>query len=503
VYKGRRKLHAAERLPALELRDSDTVEVGELVLARLDHEVNLSQRARVFEFPAQFSSLKPMLNRFLNGVFQPDRFTKPLLFRGFYFTSALQQGQPIDRLMARMASNYGLGGRIISMLTDGARAFFLRNLLTEVIFPEAGLVKHRGSKRTVMRTVKWAGLAACLMLPVLLGAGWSVVRAHNAEQAQQLLGAFDAYENALPRELDPVADDNLKSIAPSLDTLSGELARLSSPEAEPPLWGLGIDDSEALREQAQSMYRTALERLMRPRLYFHLERLIEESLHDQDALYDNLKTYLILGGRGDRNDVWLRHFFTELWKREYDGIENKQLRESLQRHLAALIDNEMPSPSLGADEARDTGLNEDTIARARDALGINIAERALILMRRSDEAAALPPWRLTDVGRTAKDVFERRDGQPVEKAIPGLFTYAGFWTFFVHNVDDAADAALAEKWLTDDDSDVTPEERAKIRRELMGHYYDEYLRRWSELLENWRFKTVGKPEQAAEMLNFV
>lgn len=475
---------------------------GERVLGRLDAEQDVSQRARIFEFPAQFSSLKTVVNRFLNGVFQPDRFTRPLLFRGFYFTSATQQGQPVDRLISRMASNFGLGGRIISMLSGTGRAYFLRNLLTDVIFPEAGLVKHQGRGRTVARVAKWAGLAACLLLPVVLGVGWSAVRAHNAEQAEALTAAFAAYEQSLPVELDPVSEEDLRPILPALDTLRAEVARISSDEADPPLWGLGIDDTDTLREQAEAAYRQGLERLLRPRLFFHLERLIEESLHDQDALYDNLKTYLMLGGRGVRNETWLRQYFTELWKTEYEGIDNRDVREALQPHLAELVRQDMP-PALQVEGESSTGLNEDTIARARDALDISIAERALILMRRSEEAVALPPWRLTDVSRTAQDVFVRRDGLPLDTPIPGLFTYDGFWSFVIHNVDSAADLALSEKWLVEDDAEPTDEELKKIRRELLGHYYDEYIRQWNSMLENLRFTAVASPEQAAEVLNFL
>lgn len=469
---------------------------GEIMFARLNEEQDLGQRAKIYEFPAQFSSFKHVVGRFLAQAFAPDRYSRPLLLRGLYFTSATQQGQPVDRLIARMARNFGVGERVIAMLGGSGRSYFLRDLLAEVIFAEAGLVKRRGRGRAAARAAKWAGLAACIALPLLLAAGWSTVRAHNAAQAAAFEDALARYEAELePVEIDPVADENLELVLPALDVLRTEVERLSGDEAEPPLWGLGVDDVDTVREQAQAAYRHGLEGLFRPRLLFHLERLMEESLHEPETLYDVLKAYLMLGGRGDLDVEYLRQFFDEDWADDYGGVENADLLERLHGHLRALTDFETPS---------EIDLNDDTIARARDAVEqISIAERALLIIRRSPEAVALRPWRITDVARTANDVFAYSSGAPLDRPIPGLFTYDGFWSLVIHNVDDAAAAALDEKWLIVDDAEPTREEVVKIRREILDLYYDEYIRVWNEMLGELRFTPLGTPEQAAEVLNFL
>ena len=468
---------------------------GEIMFARLNEEQDLGERARVYEFPAQFSSFKHVVTRFLSGAFRANQYSRPVMLRGFYFTSATQQGQPVDRLLGRMARNFGISGRVIAMLSGSGRSYFLHDLLARVIFPEAGLVK-RGRSRTLARAGKWAGLAACVALPIVLAIGWSAVRSHNAAQAAEFRDALATYQAELePIELDPVADENLVAVLPALDTLRAEAERLASADAEAPFWGLGLDDTDVLREQAESTYRRGLERLFRPRLLFHLERLMEESLHDPQVLYDNLKAYLMLGGRGVLDTDYLRQFFARDWAKDYGGVENADAVARLQAHLAALTGYERP-PEIE--------LDNDTIARARDAVAqISMAERAFLILRSSEEALELRPWRVTDVARTANDVFSFRSGAPIEREIPGLFTYDGFWSFFIHNVGTAAEAALEEKWLIVDEAEPNRDELVRIRREILDIYYDEYIRRWNELLEDLRFTALGTPEQAAEVLNFL
>ena len=97
-------------------------------------------RAEIFRFPAQLESLSEPIQVLIDAIFGESRYEESAWLRGIYLTSATQEGAPIDRLTAALASSFGLPPRrSLPAQRIEKRSFFLKNLLTEVIFKEAGL----------------------------------------------------------------------------------------------------------------------------------------------------------------------------------------------------------------------------------------------------------------------------------------------------------------------------------------------------------------------------
>ncbi|HCT06850.1 MAG TPA: type VI secretion system membrane subunit TssM, partial [Pseudomonas sp.] len=119
------------------------------VLERLQQERDLSRRALLYSFPQQFASLGDGLTRFLNTVFETNRYQEPALLRGVYFTSGTQEGSPIDRVLTSLAASFGLGRKVLAPNVASGRSYFITRLLREVIFKEAGLagVNHQEERR--------------------------------------------------------------------------------------------------------------------------------------------------------------------------------------------------------------------------------------------------------------------------------------------------------------------------------------------------------------------
>ena len=75
---------------------------------------------------------------------------KPLFLRGIYFTSAMREGAALDLVLAQAI------GTSVDALPEGRawereRAYFLRDLFTEKIFREAGLVTRATNTKTLIR----------------------------------------------------------------------------------------------------------------------------------------------------------------------------------------------------------------------------------------------------------------------------------------------------------------------------------------------------------------
>jgi type VI secretion system protein ImpL len=56
----------------------------------------------MYTFPQQFASLHELIAPFLEELFQSSRYAEDIMFRGVYFTSATQEGSPIDRIMGHI-----------------------------------------------------------------------------------------------------------------------------------------------------------------------------------------------------------------------------------------------------------------------------------------------------------------------------------------------------------------------------------------------------------------
>lgn len=165
--------HVAEYLEALRFRLIQKRLQG---LGQIDPETTTTPGMRLdmvdtlFDLPASFASIYENLRLYLEGIFMPsDWAPKPLFVRGIYFTSSMREGAALDK---RIADVLGLAPEQLpeGKMWEKDKAFFLRDLFTQKIFREWGLVTRatdiRRSQR--MRSAVLMGSAAAALL-VLIG----------------------------------------------------------------------------------------------------------------------------------------------------------------------------------------------------------------------------------------------------------------------------------------------------------------------------------------------
>ncbi|MDH5453393.1 MAG: type VI secretion system membrane subunit TssM, partial [Paracoccaceae bacterium] len=96
--------------------------------ARMSEDTVLPQRAEIFRFPAQMGRAEAPLKSLITTIFGESRYEDSPWLRGFYFTSATQEGSPIDRLVGEMAAGFGLSAPPPQRRAHGeTRSYFLRN----------------------------------------------------------------------------------------------------------------------------------------------------------------------------------------------------------------------------------------------------------------------------------------------------------------------------------------------------------------------------------------
>jgi type VI secretion system protein ImpL len=265
------------------------------------------------------------------------------MLRGVYFASGTQEGSPIDRVLGTLARSFNLERKVQPPPAGAGKSFFLRRLLHEVIFGEAGLagVDPAGERRR--RAQHLAAYAAMALITVAIAAAWSASYFMN----RSLVADTEARAAAAAREIEA-----LRELRPGDEAkLVALLNRLR--EVAPPPQGrlsrLGLGQRDKLAAQAERVYRNALRDTLLAQLALSLEAALR-SAPSRDAL----DAYLALHQPDKAADV--EQAALRLWRLP------ESARADLESHLRVAL-TERP---LALPRPRDDALVE----QARRKLGV-------------------------------------------------------------------------------------------------------------------------------------
>ncbi len=470
--------------------------LDERLFDRLQAERSPDRRSLIAGFPSQTQSLEPIIGEFLREAFGGSRLDPAPMLRGFYLTSGTQEGTPIDRLTGFLARNFGIDQRRSASLRPEGRSYFLARLLKEVIFGEAMLVSARpGAARR--RMLLRSGAFALAGLAVLVGGGliW-YASSESREQIDRANEALAAYvKTAEGLKLDPVSEGDLPQIAPLLDQARALPFGFDERHARS-AWLVvpGLSRERELAAGARTVYRHALERVLLPRLVWRLEAQMHGNMGRPDFLYEATRVYLMLGNEGplDRNlvEAWMRLE----WEAAYPGAAMVDVREDLQRHLAALLAD--PLPAIPLDGA--------LVAAARATFSrVPLANRVYSRIAPSAAAQAIAPWNpASALGAAGVKLFVRPSGKKLTDGIPGFYTIDGFYKVLLPALGNAANEVASESWVLGTRAELRPgsPEVRQLERDVVKLYEADYEKRWDALLADLDIVSLHTPQQAAQDL---
>jgi len=153
----------------------------------------------LFALPQSLSLIAPRLRRYLEMIFVAGEWSaKPLFLRGIYFTSAMREGAALDQELAEAI------GVSFDALPEGKpwereRAYFLRDLFTEKVFRERGLVTRATNTKRMLRQRQGMllGFGAVALAAFL---GFSFYQ-HN--QLQESIGIHEQYWRGAAKDWSP------------------------------------------------------------------------------------------------------------------------------------------------------------------------------------------------------------------------------------------------------------------------------------------------------------
>lgn len=484
----------------------------QLAVAQLTHTTGDCHPPGLISFPLAFANLQPALRSFIATLFESNPYQFEPVFRGFYFTSALQDGTALaanDDIAAR----FGLrgDGPAPSQFTS-SNGFFLRDLFSRVIFADHQLVRqHFTTGKTRRRAAIAITSVAALGIAI---AGWSQSYLHNQTLTQHTVADLEQAARIQDGRLD------LQSRLIALAVLQERIAQLDSFEHKRPLsLGLGLYQGAALRDKLLQEYYRGVRSILLAPVTESLEAFLRASLtqtppanHPASAsalnaapaaphlrqiahyvtpdpssteeTYKALKTYLMLSHRDPIEIGHLSDQLTRFWRQWLEDNRGAMPRTELIRraeqvltfHLARHADTAWPLIETRPD------LVDQTRTRLRTALaGTPAAERVYAEIK-TRAATRFPA--ITVAGLVGTDNEKFVSGNHV---VSGAFTRAA-WTGFVSQaLHDAANGELqARDWVLQHTSreDLTLQgSPAQIHKTLLALYRQDYIEQWSRLLQ--------------------
>jgi len=462
----------------------------ERLLSRVHSERTLNRRGNIYDFPTQMESLQEVVNSFVRQTFTQNRFKFQPYLRGVYFSSATQDGTPIDRMMSSVSAEYGFSPQSSQSPNQQGRSYFLSRLFEEVIFPESELV---GSNARYERFVRWARRGAMagmtLAATALIWVWTSSVMEHKRaiEESQELALNFE--QNLADM---PLNSRDIRAVLEPLNTLRIAVSVFDT-ERSPWLASIGLYDAR-VEDQVQESYELYLQDLFLPRLVALLEKELDKGEDGRD-LYNTFRLYMMLSKIDKLDKALLSAWFEDLWSVQYPGEATR--RSELKGHLRALMALEFGALELKqhiVDRTRATLLRRPVASRVYARVKANPAYMQRIY---------LPDL----LGPSASEVFEINSGNKKHLSVPVLFTIDGYREIDFSGGSKLITEVENERWVLDDDNtkrvDFVKDDFDDLSEDLKALYYQDYAEVWLKVNDQLNVRRFRNLAHASEVLQSV
>ncbi len=491
----------------------------------------------VLTFPLEFTALKAPLRTFITTLFEDNPYQFRPIFRGFYFTSAVQEGQSTGRASQRVAERFGLtpaNGSAPTAAVVAQNGFFLRDLFSKVIFADRNLVQQYTS-RTKLRWRYAAFFGGALLLGAML-AGWTWSYVGNRQLVANVQADLDKAIKLQEGRID------LASRLEALEIVQDRVDQLQRYRDERP-WSLtlGLYQGDAIEQKLRATYLAGLQEVMLKPTASAIASYLSEvnanaaqlqplaraadgsptpaktstsaspepmgvysaaSTGNVSDAYNALKTYIMLGDRSRVETGHLGDQLTRFWRGWLEANRGSMPREELIRSAERILSfalTQVSAPDFPVTQTNLSLLDTTRENLRRVVKGMPARERVYAEIK-ARAATRFPPM---TVARLVEDAD--KDIVAGSYAISGTFTREA-WEGFV---DDAFKEASTKESKADDwvlktatQDDLTLEgSPEQIRKALVQLYKAEYVLEWQKFLQGVSVKEFANFEQAVARMN--
>lgn len=510
-------------------------------------------------FPLEFSTIKPALRSFLATLFEDNPFQYKPIFRGFYFTSALQEGETNSAAAQRIANRFGLDAQSLPKPHSAfsKNGFFLRDLFSKVIFADRQTVRQFASPtKTRMRYATFFGFVAALAL-ALGGWTWSTIGnqqlvsnvqadldnvtrlQQNRNDLQSRLQAMDILEDRIEQleqfrrdkplsvslglyqgdrleqhllteyyngvrqiPLNPVSD-NLASFLKDVNTHPDQLAPMTrAPESGAVQAGAGAAPAGPMAVSANAAAPGAAPSSAVAQNRQQGGLYNDASPTNVEDAYNALKTYLMLSDKRHVEQAHLTDQVARFWRGWLETNRGNMPRDEMIKSAERMITfylsrvSDNDWPMIEANLALVDQTRENLRRVVR---GMPARQRVYeeIKARASTRFAPMTIARIVGEGNTGLVAGSY--------AIPGTFTREAWFQYVQPAIRDAATKELqAKDWVlnTATADDLTLEgSPEQIQKTLVAMYKTQYAQHWQKFMQGIAVQGFGNFTQAVDAMN--
>jgi type VI secretion system protein ImpL len=482
-------------------------------------------------FPLEFMALKSSMKMFIATLFEENPFQFKPVFRGFYFTSALQKSAGSSGSRRRIEQMFGLEPEPLKQDEThlfARHGFFLRNLFSKVIFADKELVRQFVSRERNRRR-QWVFGAAVLSLGLMLGL-WSWSYVGNARLVANVQADLD---KVVRLQQDTI---ELHTRLEALEILQDRLEQLQRYRDDRP-WAisLGLYQGTVLESKLRDEYYAGLREVMLKPVMTTIESFLVEVNANADRLqpltavpaqtgvslnstgagqfqdlaptnvsdaYNALKTYLMLSDRQHLEAGHLNDQLTRFWRGWLEtnrgNLPREQMIHSAEKMITFYLGHSTDANwPLGETKLALLDQTRETLRRvvrgmpARERVYADIKARASTRFAPMTVASIVGPENVAIVQGSY--------------AVPGTFTKEAWDGYVQQAIKDAANSqSQSNDWVlnTTAQDDLTLEgSPEQIQKALAALYKSEYTQEWQRFLQGVSVAEFGNFAQAVERMN--
>ena len=489
------------------------------VSTRLQEEFDKDRRCLLEALPSEFDALLESLKAMLDILLQDSRFDNTQshqTVRGVYFTSALQVASPtaVNRQTLTQRLRHALGAawraHDLQPMQVSAHSYFLHDLFTKVIIPESHLVRPNLRWEFRFRMMKLISHGLCLVLFVWLAGVLSLSFSHNRDYLTTVTAKTGVLKSQLTTLFAKSGREQSQAVPDALST-AAELPQVRGLDLQDP--GLdyrtGLYSVSPIVAAADATYTRLQDSLLLPQILHRMGTVLRQSIQNGKAVnnddadgsdskiaYNTLRVYLQLHDKKKFNAADIKAWVLKDWETS-DNAVVFGARASMLGHIDRLFSG---SRVVQSPFVRD----EDLVRSAREFLSTNTSTQRLYERAKQAMLHEAPQefTLIRAVGPQAGVVFTRASGQPLDKGIPGLFTYDGYHQLFDKRLSEFVTAAqLDDAWVMGQSASAIAVMQIKMHeasvdqgsdsltQDIRRQYLTEYAQLWSDYLDDIRAVT--------------
>ncbi|MBX3184451.1 MAG: type VI secretion system membrane subunit TssM [Polyangiaceae bacterium] len=459
-------------------------------LRRIGHSRSFPARQKILQFPVEFQTLQENLTTFTAQLFEPNRFQGTPVLRGFYFTSGTQEGNPVSRMIGRMASAFGLPAAPGAELQQlEAKSYFVTDLFRRVVFPDANVAAHTDAQRR-RRAILRAGFAAgCLFVALSIVVPAAVTFGRNLALVNRVSEVTRDASAIQWTDKSPLTQKVAR-----LDKLRQVLTQLEGWEKDGAPYGMrwGMYAGSGLVAPVRAVYVEQMHKGFtvptRPELEAQLRAFQVAGADDGNFIrqYDQLKLYLMLGEVGHLDVAWASEEVARYWAKALRSAEPDKDAALLVPHARAYLE------LVKSNQARPWDHDSQLIDAARKKLLETPRLDRLYSNLVRDAHTQVVPVRLDDYiyGPSAKYITAKKGVE-----VSGAYKKDGY-NLIKKVLVSQRDQLEREVWvLAEGGGEVNEKVTDKMMDDLSDRYFTRYQESWRELFLDIQ---VASPKNDAE-----